>query len=227
MITSKFSKAMMETCANLCLRVYKNPSIERGALSADVMVAATGVQYVVFTGSENLLNWLMNGIFLKEGDSFFKGKVHRGFLASFRGLRTYVMGRLTQDPIVVTGHSLGGSMAVLMARYLVHCGYNVKCVYTFGKPRVGDEDWKKDYNENVSSSYRVVNKLDLIPTLPKIGYYHEGTSIVLDGKDISTYQKVRTTMSFLTNPLDGGLNHLIKTYCETISKLKKTKNEDK
>lgn len=53
-------------------------------------------------------------------------------------------------PIYVTGHSLGGSIAVLTAAELsVDDDYNVATVYTYGKPRVGNKKFASWFNQRL------------------------------------------------------------------------------
>ncbi|XP_020518831.1 uncharacterized protein LOC18427461 [Amborella trichopoda] len=76
---------------------------------------------------------------------------------------------------VVTGHSLGGALAVLMTTILLlHKEDEImeRClgVFTFGQPRVGDEDLSefmdKKLNEPTKRYYRVVYRYDLVPRVP-------------------------------------------------------------
>ena len=77
------------------------------------------------------------------------GNVHRGFKAAllevWTDLENYVS-NLQKDnlKIWITGHSLGAALATLAAdRY-----GNVQGLYTYGSPRVGDQDFKKDLFDN-------------------------------------------------------------------------------
>jgi hypothetical protein len=48
-------------------------------------------------------------------------------------------------PIIFTGHSLGGALAILAAYYLSHF-YNIEAVFTFGAPDVGNCEFVAHYN---------------------------------------------------------------------------------
>lgn len=80
--------------------------------------------------------------------------------------------------VFVTGHSLGGALATLFACEL---GRSAKMgrrnvtvtMVNFGSPRVGDGAFCDEYNAFVPDSVRVVNRGDLVPTLPALlGYRH-------------------------------------------------------
>ena len=64
-------------------------------------------------------------------------------------------------PLFITGHSLGGALALLATR-LVAPDVNGAC-YTFGAPRVGNYEYFRFVKTPV---YRVVNSADVVPRVP-------------------------------------------------------------
>ena len=84
--------------------------------------------------------------------------------------------------VFVTGHSLGGALATLFACELGRSARGPAAarrrdvtvtMYNFGSPRVGDGAFCDAYNAFVPDSVRVVNRADLVPTLPALlGYRH-------------------------------------------------------
>ncbi|MGD8947320.1 MAG: lipase family protein [Desulfobacterales bacterium] len=108
------------------------------------------------------------------------GRVHRGFKEAldevWLDLLVYI--RLLNDKgckIWMTGHSLGAALATLAGdRY-----GNVQGVYTFGSPRVGDDDFKKNFEVE---AYRIVNNKDIVTRVPPPGRYkHVGDIKFIDG----------------------------------------------
>jgi len=71
--------------------------------------------------------------------------------------------------IFVTGHSLGGALAVLIAEHIdTELGDDmvVEAVYTFGMPRVGNQAVADSYNAHLGQrTYRLVHGEDLVPTV--------------------------------------------------------------
>lgn len=72
--------------------------------------------------------------------------------------------------IYITGHSLGGALATLLARDVVRLPWaregRVEVVmYNFGSPRVGNRAFAEEYNRTVGTSWRVCNHRDIIPTV--------------------------------------------------------------
>lgn len=50
-------------------------------------------------------------------------------------------------------------------------------MYNFGSPRVGNAAFAHAYDESVPNSWRISNKLDVIPRVPRLmGYSHVGNS---------------------------------------------------
>lgn len=69
----------------------------------------------------------------------------------------------SKKQMIISGHSLGGAMAILVAEKLLKNGYEKIVVYTFGCPRVGDRDFMFSYRTVV---HNVRNQGDVVPSLP-------------------------------------------------------------
>lgn len=69
----------------------------------------------------------------------------------------------SKKEMLISGHSLGGAMAILVAEKLRKNGYEKIVVYTFGCPRVGDRDFTLNYETVV---HNVRNQGDVVPNLP-------------------------------------------------------------
>lgn len=82
--------------------------------------------------------------------------------------------------IWLTGHSLGAALATLAADRL----QDIKGLYTFGSPRVGDAAFQKHFR---AKAYRVVNGYDIVASVPGEGpFRHVGALKLIDlqGGDI-------------------------------------------
>ena len=95
------------------------------------------------------------------------GKVHTGFKDAFEQVEKDIQETLDtreyrETPLFITGHSLGGALATIAVKRLSHAGGVAGC-YTFGSPKVGDDEWIADIKAPV---YRVVNAADCVPWLP-------------------------------------------------------------
>jgi triacylglycerol lipase len=122
------------------------------------------------------------------------GNVHPGFLTalkavwdkSFNGVKIFpdLIRNAGKRKIWITGHSLGGALAVLCAAQLTILDkIPIHSVYTFGQPRIGDEQFAENMNEHLGSQiFRIVNNRDLIPRLASysMGYRQFGREIFYD-----------------------------------------------
>jgi predicted lipase len=90
--------------------------------------------------------------------------------------------------VITTGHSLGGAIATLAGAYLRVNG--VACdIYTYGSPRVGNDDFVNFVDGQSGSEYRVTHVDDPIPRLPGslLGYRHTNVEYWLaTGGDTTT-----------------------------------------
>uniref|UniRef100_K3Y5G4 C2 domain-containing protein n=1 Tax=Setaria italica TaxID=4555 RepID=K3Y5G4_SETIT len=130
-----------------------------------------------------------------------------GFLGAYDSVRNRIMALIKfavgyQDEedaeniprwhVYVTGHSLGGALATLLALELSSSqmaknGVIFVTMYNFGSPRVGNRRFAEVYNAKVKDSWRIVNHRDIIPTVPRLmGYCHVEAPVYLkfgDSKD--------------------------------------------
>ena len=109
------------------------------------------------------------------------GKVHSGFNKAvnqnFVELKSLLKNRCTNQnqKILLTGHSLGGAMAILLAIGLSgsHEFPSQKIVYTYGAPRVGDTNFRISFDRlKEITHYRFEYMNDIVPQLPLALPYH-------------------------------------------------------
>lgn len=74
---------------------------------------------------------------------------------------------------MVTGHSLGGSLAILAAADLAK-SHKIDQVYTFGQPRVGNAAFATYYQNLVPNTFRLIDYADIVPHVPPsaFGFQH-------------------------------------------------------
>lgn len=138
---------------------------------------------VAFRGTQEDEDWVTNRMVITQ-DVGYGGKAHYGMLQAV----LYLWDELWQTirdfgikkSVWFTGHSLGGALAVLAAGYCRMEGdKHPEGIYTYGAPRVGDEDFAANYDKHLRrNTFRYVNDLDIVPHLPPEGrtfkYKHVG-----------------------------------------------------
>ncbi|WP_130926206.1 lipase family protein, partial [Pseudomonas extremaustralis] len=99
-----------------------------------------------------------------------KGKVHRGFYEAYKALKKFIQDYLFRfyvgQKIIISGHSLGGAIALLLAEALRNAtdnNYDV-LLYTYGAPRTGDATFVAAAEP--LAHHRAVNNNDMIPSVP-------------------------------------------------------------
>jgi len=105
-------------------------------------------------------------------------QVHSGFYNAFKPVQARIQRsidehKLNDLPLYITGHSLGGALAIV-ATYCISSD-SVGACYTFGAPRVGNFAFGQSIKTPV---YRLTNAADLVPRLPP-SYLIEGIALLL------------------------------------------------
>ncbi len=213
-------------------KVYTSPSL---GMDNKFQVYTSGNKAAInFRGStSNKFSWLANmysEMLPVEGeinvdDIVFKYKMGNDTASSIHSGYTLALAFLHQDllaqirklndkgiyDIYITGHSQGGSLAVLSRAYLAHVNSddlnprnNFK-VYAFAMPMVGNKSFVNEYNRAFSvpeMSYAMVNPEDLVPSMPLS--YNDSTFIreniskmMSDNMDIDKSQFMKEGMVIL------------------------------
>ena len=154
------------------------------------VAANDGHVVVAFRGSESptsidgLKDWLitnaMNLLIVPTGplgaDFAAVGvgaRWHQGFVTAIAEVWAPVFAATTEllkakdRPLWVTGHSLGGALAMLAIWLFLRRTVSVHQAYTFGAPMVGNKDVADAFNrEYAGKVFRYVNSPDPVPLLP-------------------------------------------------------------
>ena len=123
---------------------------------------------LAFRGTDpvTLPNWLTDIVVRLVECGEYEGRVHRGFSSvlqrSWKNVEE-VLKEARGKPLFLTGHSMGGALAILSGCRLATMGRHPVATYTFGAPRCGDLTFCAGY---ALPTYRIVNRLDLVPEMP-------------------------------------------------------------
>jgi hypothetical protein len=177
-------------------RFREELGLEAKLISVDntqVYVAENDQALVVgFRGSEapttldGLKDWLLtnanNYLILPEGKSGTEfaaagvgARFHRGFLDALAMVWDRLFAAIDQAmkakerPLWITGHSLGGAIALLAAWRFHRNFLAVHEIITFGAPMIGNEAAAKAFEREFSGKiYRYVDLEDVVPHLPSV-----------------------------------------------------------
>ena len=128
------------------------------------------VLIVVFRGTDEKEDWLSNANVYPH--RMAEGDMHSGFGSAYATLRCQLWREIEKtEPkhIWVTGHSLGGAMALVCAYDLeVYRGRRIDGVITFGQPRIGNQELATNLQKRLGDHYvRFVNESDPFPLIPR------------------------------------------------------------
>lgn len=176
----------------------------------------------VFRGSNQLKDWLHDFLICKKHikDNVY---VHLGFYKSL--YQNNLFNNLLEDykelikkyndyDVYITGHSLGGGLSTLFGYLLSYETTKNITVVSFASPRIGNREWSEDFNNKSNLRlYRVVNKRDIVTSVPYVYFYHTGNYIYIDDNKEMIYTISDLFMDYSNfiksfNPFD----HLIENY---------------
>ncbi len=133
----------------------------------------TGMAVVCFRGTKQIKDWMTNldikPVPIKDpGTGAIIGNMHKGFHDAYMSVHDDISERLKgyEDlPLYITGHSLGGALAVVATWY--QSSERLAACYTFGAPRVGDQNLIDRFKTPI---YRIVNGPDPVTLVPPSGF---------------------------------------------------------
>jgi hypothetical protein len=169
-----------------------NPSRADDEVSIGLIcqVNQSGDVVIAIRGTEGILEWIHDAEFDQVPCPFLAGAGHTedGFTAMYESLRTgaepdspTVVDALGQlafphpvSSVTICGHSLGGALATLLALDVAaNTVFTEPAVYSYASPRTGDSLFASTFDQVVSNSYRIANRLDIVPALPPpLDYEH-------------------------------------------------------
>ena len=163
------SHAQLQTAAYLAQQVYQ----QRPDWLAQTV---DGTLFIAIEGTDEALDWRRNFEFVFTADD-----THAGF-ANYATLLMAQMWAAGVDlcgaeQVVVTGHSLGGAVATIIAAQLQDHHAPVHLV-TFGSPRPGGQKFRERLRV---PHHRFVHGMDVVPHMPlaAFGFRHVSPAIML------------------------------------------------
>jgi triacylglycerol lipase len=183
--------------------------------------------YVAIRGTSTIWEWLQDLNFLMKPFSNVSGSglTEDGFTdmyqsfsftagvnqgpAFIQNLAALIRASSPTACATITGHSLGASLATLLALDLSANTTVTNTLYTLASPRTGDLTFSHLFNHVVPNAYRIVNRLDVVPkTPPPLLYWHVGDETeLIPGPDLK---------------FDLKCEHILTTYLHLLGTLNNT-----
>jgi triacylglycerol lipase len=190
----------------------------------------TKTQVISVRGTSNIENAMVDISLKLMVDKNTGVHLHEGFSFAAKQVYAELKPLLNSDyKINVTGHSLGGAVALILAMYLDAYQFDIEQVITFGQPKVTNISGANKIQH--INFIRVVTPFDLVPLVPLFDpldisnldvYWHAGKEVILladtqyailEGTD-SMLRATRFTQKPLTE--DNLSNHQMPIYLEMI-----------
>lgn len=232
-----FDRSLALFLADCCLQAYnhynfkKTFSVPVGYTLVDSIIAAPAKTLdfygfviesdqniiISFRGSRTNPDWIADVSILQTYFPYIrtKLKIHSGFAAIYSACRQQIMNILadldSSKQLFVTGHSLGGALAILCALDAAsNTAYKNPVMYNFGSPRVGTPQFVQAYNEIIDNSIRIVNSNDIVTLLPP--------AVVQPplSNELLYYRHVKDLVSIIVQTGSVMRNHMIESYIEGI-----------
>lgn len=142
---------------------------------------------IAIRGTANINNTLVNLELKLVADPRTDIRLHSGFARAARAVYGELVPHIKKDDrIIITGHSLGGAVAMILALYLEMDGFDLERVVTFGQPKVTNLSGSAKFDR--LDITRVVTPGDIVPLIPPLDavdindldiYWHSGREIIL------------------------------------------------
>ena len=160
------------------------------------------------------------------------GAAHAGFQGAYDGVESILKSKLEAESgrglqLWVTGHSLGGALASLATTTIMdHIesdpSYSLRGIYTFGMPRVGNEEYAEQvalgYLENDVRAMRFRNGDDVVTQVPWqwMGFRQTGQLMHLRGEGSFDFDPVEQDPGDTAENSGALADHSIPTYYARI-----------
>ncbi len=210
---------------DLATDLRRDGAAKRVSMGLILRAPGTGEAVIAIRGTEGILEWMQDAKFLTVPCRILPdaGETEDGFTAMYDSLAVgaqpgspsvvtslaTVFGSTPPSSLTVCGHSLGGALATLLALDVAaNSKFKNPSVYTYASPRTGNRKFAKKYNQTVPNTFRIANRVDLVPRLP-LFYKH-----VQRRYKLSPIKLIPPRILVEPNPV---CEHVLPTYLHLLS----------
>jgi hypothetical protein len=188
---------------------------------------------IAIRGTEGIFEWLQDARFSMVRCAFHAaaGNIEDGFTAMYGSMRTgsapgaptlvsALVGLAFPQPVsaatsvTICGHSLGGGLVTLLALDVAaNTMFTNPTVYTYASPRTGDSTFTAIYDHLVPSTFRIANRMDLVPKLPLPPLYDHVNGLY----ELNPVQLLPLPPKVLVRP-ELACEHILSTYLYLLSR---------
>lgn len=180
-----------------------NPLRGTQIVSIGLVLQAVGAGDIVIAirGTEGIMEWVQDARFDTVPCPVIPsaGNTEDGFTAMYTSLRVgadpasptlasalstlaFPQPVTAATPVTICGHSLGGAIVTLLALDVAaNTIFKSPTVYSYASPRTGDQGFVNAYVRAVPNTFRIANRMDLVPKLPMPPVYDH----VADPKELN------------------------------------------
>lgn len=174
---------------------------------------------IAFRGTSSSSDWASDALATQMEYPYARGagKTHRGITQIYQTARdqihTSLRGLNPAKTLYLTGHSLGGALAILCALDVsFHTSFRAPQLYTYGSPRVGSPAFVSAFSRRPIGVQRISNLYDAVTYLPP------PTVRIPRINQTFEYRHVKPFVSLEFHNGRMSSNHVIGSYFTELSK---------
>jgi len=187
---------------------------------------------IAIRGTEGVFEWIQDARFSMVPCPFLAaaGNTEDGFTAMYASLRTGIApgaptlvsalaGLAFPRPVsaatsvTICGHSLGGALVTLLALDVAaNTIFKNPTVYSYASPRTGDSTFAAMYDHLVPNTFRIANRVDIVPKLPMPPLYGHVNGL----NEVNPIQLLPLPAKILVRP-ELACEHILSSYLFLLS----------
>jgi hypothetical protein len=187
---------------------------------------------IAVRGTQGIFEWIQDARFSMVPCPFLAaaGNTEDGFTAMYGSMRTGIAagapalvsalaGLAYPQPVsaatsvTICGHSLGGALVTLLALDIAaNTPFTNPTVFSYASPRAGDSTFAAMYDHLVPNTFRIANRVDIVPKLPMPPLYDHVNGLY----EVNPIQLLPLPAKILVRP-DLACEHILDTYLFLLS----------